>query len=475
MNTGTNGAGTVATRGVDASVLFVSSTRGRAAVEERLAGLCRVAASASDITTALQRLAEARFDVCLIDLGDDRSAVPLIRMVRAQHPGVPIVAIADAANPLAAADAIYSGAVELLPWPFDDRELAAALTNAGDRASAVQPQAGGLPGRIFSQSPGMRQAVEQLQAAAASADPVAFSGEPGTGRELLARALHDASIGHGRAPRPFVVVDCAGTSPQDLERLLFGVVPEGRPGGADFDGVERLGPDSALASALGGSLVLRQLPEAPARVQARLARLLRDGEVLLAAPLGPAPLDIRSIAVFGPEPELDVAVDEGRLRADLADRFAGHRIEVPPLRRRREDIPLLAAHILGQLAGGDSRASRSLSRSAMTLLSALPWRGNVPELRSMLEVLVKSTRRPVIQLDHILEHAQLDGFSATIDPGVTLRDAKARFERDCISAVLLRHHGRVGEAAKALGIQRTNLYRKVRQLNVARSLLSTRK
>jgi DNA-binding NtrC family response regulator len=111
----------------------------------------------------------------------------------------------------------------------------------------------------------------------------------------------------------------------------------------------------------------------------------------------------------------------------------------------------------------------------VALLSALPWRGNVPELRGLLEALVRTARRPIIQLDDVLEHAQLDGLTATIDPGVTLRDAKARFERDCITAVLMRHHGRVGEAAKALGIQRTNLYRKVRQLNVARSLLSARK
>ena len=88
---------------------------------------------------------------------------------------------------------------------------------------------------------------------------------------------------------------------------------------------------------------------------------------------------------------------------------------------------------------------------------------------------MRSVERPVIQLDDLLDHASLDGMPARFDAGVTLRDAKARFERDCISAVLMRHHGRVGEAAKALGIQRTNLYRKVRQLNVARSLLSSRK
>ena len=118
---------------------------------------------------------------------------------------------------------------------------------------------------------------------------------------------------------------------------------------------------------------------------------------------------------------------------------------------------------------------KTFSRSALSLLTALPWHGNARELQQLIGTLVRSVRRQVIQLDDLLDQARLDGLAARVDPGLTLREAKARFERDCISAMLLRHHGRVGEAAKALGIQRTNLYRKVRQLNVSRSLLLPRK
>jgi len=148
---------------------------------------------------------------------------------------------------------------------------------------------------------------------------------------------------------------------------------------------------------------------------------------------------------------------------------------MPPLRRRREDIPALAAHFLRRACESNGVAQKSFSRTALVLLSALPWHGNTRELQQLVGTLVRGTRKPVLQLEDLLEHASLDGLAARIDPGLTLRDAKARFERDCISAVLMRHHGRVGEAAKALGIQRTNLYRKVRQLNVARSLLTPRK
>lgn len=453
------------------TVLFVSAARSKMGLAERLVRAGRTVIRAADITTALQRLAEGRVDLCLVDLTDERSAIPLIRMVRAQHPTVPVVALADASNPTAVAEALYSGAADLLPWPAEERELLTVLDNAGDRAGQVLPDSGGLRGRVFSQSPAMRHAMEQLQAAAAGRGPVTISGEPATGRGLLARTLHEAGGGAPiGSPAPFVVVDCAGAGPQELERSLFGVVTERDTGGGEPEAIERLGRSGAVVEALGGTLVLRRLSEAPARVQARLARLLRDREARLGGRRQVVELDLRAVAVV--EPGVDAQVEDGRLRQDLFDRFAARRIDVPPLRRRREDVPLLAACILGDLGRAIPGGPRSLSRSAMVLLAAMPWRGNVTELRELLATLARSTRRPVIQLEHILEHARLDGLSGAIDPGVTLKDAKARFERDCISTVLLRHHGRVGEAAKALGIQRTNLYRKVRQLNVARSLLS---
>jgi DNA-binding NtrC family response regulator len=131
--------------------------------------------------------------------------------------------------------------------------------------------------------------------------------------------------------------------------------------------------------------------------------------------------------------------------------------------------------MLKQICSMNQMAEKHFSRAVVQVLSALPWSGNATELRALLTTLVKSVDRQVIHLEDLLEHARLDGGAEPVEIGSTLRDAKARFERDCISAVLARHHGRVPEAAKALGIQRTNLYRKIRQLNVARSLLSARK
>src|SRR5262249_44657899 len=144
------------------------------------------------------------------------------------------------------------------------------------------------------------------------------------------------------------------------------------------------------------------------------------------------------------------------------------RVDVPPLRRRREDIPLLAVHMLSARSLMPGVRARRLTRSSLALLSALPWPGNGDELSALIDTLASTTGPAVIQLDELLEHVKLDGMATRPEVSGTLRDARARFEREWISAVLMKHHGRVGEAARALGIQRTNLYRKVRQLNVAR-------
>src|SRR5262249_3780776 len=139
---------------------------------------------------------------------------------------------------------------------------------------------------------------------------------------------------------------------------------------------------------------------------------------------------------------------------------------------RREDIPVLAVHLLSELRQALGAPPQRFSRAALALLAALPWPGNAAELRALVETLVRSVDHPVIQIDDVLAFVRLDGVSPRIDVSGTLRDAKARFERDWISAVLMKHQGRVEDAARALGIQRTNLYRKVRQLKVARTLLA---
>ena len=223
--------------------------------------------------------------------------------------------------------------------------------------------------------------------------------------------------------------------------------------------------DSRLHDALGGTFYLQNVAEAPTRVQARLARVLRDREALLVETGEPISLDIRPMA--GVDPGFDSAVQEGRVRDDLFRRLSVIRIDMPPLRSRREDIPALANYFLREICASLRVPPKTLSRPALSLISALPWRGNAVELRTLLESVVTGLAGGRgIGLEDVLAHVRLDGGSVVFSGGGTLKQARARFERDYIAAILEQHHGRISDAAKALGIQRTNLYRKMRSLRV---------
>ena len=156
------------------------------------------------------------------------------------------------------------------------------------------------------------------------------------------------------------------------------------------------------------------------------------------------------------------------MRPDLYERLSLIRVDVPALRQRREDVPVLATHFLKELCKASGKPVKTLTRPALTLLAALPWRGNALELRTLLERLILLVPGGLIRLEDVLAHTQLEGNVSPTGLDATLRQARAKFERDYIAAVLQHHRGRIADAAKVLGIQRTNLYRKMRRLNLMR-------
>lgn len=302
--------------------------------------------------------------------------------------------------------------------------------------------------------------LESVRLAAASHGGVLICGESGSGRRTIAREVHRLSSGGGA---PFVGADCAEV--EEIESVLFGTHPPHNNGDGNGSARDRVSKLSLLYQAVGGTLFLAHLIEMPARVQARLARVLRDGEVTVVESRRTVSTRMRLIA--STDAVWDDAVGEGQIRADLGKRCSHTRIQVPPLRDRREDIPALAAALLVEVCGEAGVPARGIDDAAMSLLCAFPWRGNGGELRGLLRMLVQRTDGPLLRLQDVLSSVDLDG-SVKSDLGSgTLREAKERFERDYILAVLERHRGRVGEAARALGIQRPNLYRKMRALRVS--------
>ena len=457
------------------TVLYLpEGARRHAAVIERLMECGLSVTTPGSVQEALRFLGARPFALCLVDLAGERPPLAAIRALRAQQPNVSVAALFNPANPLLAAEAMSAGILDVLAWPFETREAATLLANARDQqpvSPASREEAAESADSLIAQSPAMQRVAELIAQAASGRLGVCVSGEAGTGRTLVGRTIH--RLGDDQRTRPFVSEDCA-EAPQELERRLFGTVAIVPKASTSTGGTEQIGPTGALYLARGGTLLLRNLADAPARVQARLARILRDREALLLnGKRAVVDLDIQPIATL--DTAVDEALSDGRLRRDRYKQVAQVRIDMPALRRRREDIPLLAVQALKQMCLERQVPVKSFSRSVLQVMMALPWNGNATELVSLLETFIETVEGPVIQLEDLLEHATLDGVAEPVEAGATLRDAKARFERDCISAVLMRHHGRVPEAAKALGIQRTNLYRKIRQLNVARSLLSARR
>jgi len=325
------------------------------------------------------------------------------------------------------------------------------------------------PFKIVSESPAMREVLAKVGEAAASPVGVMLTGEPGTGRGLIARTIHAcAHAGHA----PLVALDCRALLPAESERALFGVQADGgAPGTANGSprsgaGVEIVHPGSLLHAARGGTIVFRNLDELPVRVQARLATLFRDREFKARSNGGAQLFSVRPVAIV--EPGFHALVDEGRVRPDLYRRFAELQIRLPSLRERREDIPALAQLFVSRACQALNIEVKVMDAASQTVLAALPWHGNVREMRDLLEGLVQATPETTVSLRTLLEHITLDAPEAVHTTlGASLREARQRFEREYVAAVVAQHHGRIPDAAKSLGIQRTNLYRKLRALRLA--------
>jgi two-component system nitrogen regulation response regulator NtrX len=306
---------------------------------------------------------------------------------------------------------------------------------------------------LLGESDAVRRARLALELAAGRHTPVLLLAEPGCRPGSLVEFLHARSGQRGRV----LELDCGAAEAADIDRRLFGA-PTRRAAAQDL---ESLGRGSAVIEAGSGMLFLENVDELPASAQRRLARVLRDGEARVASRQHAIVLPFRLVA--STTRDLESEVRDGRFRADLLRRFAACRITIPPLRQRPGDLAAIIDRLLGDLGG----ASRTLTQPATTVLAALPWAQNVDELASVLQKILEGAGAIVTQED-VLAHVPIENAFSRWDLTASLREARRRFERDYIAAVLERHQWRMSEAARALGIERANLYRKTRQLGILR-------
>jgi two-component system nitrogen regulation response regulator NtrX len=323
-----------------------------------------------------------------------------------------------------------------------------------------------LPPRIFPAGSGALELVgrstviarvqEVVRRSASLASGVLIVGERGVDAESVARELHARSC---RPSASWIAVGCSA-SDVDLERTLFGASL-----GLTQTDVESVSADSRIAAARGGMLFLQDVEALPAAAQARLARVARDAKVRIDRDIVSTGFRLAASA----SPSIDGDVRESRFQADLFRCLAVSRIDLPPLRHRPEDVPPLSARLLEDLSAAAGLPPRKFTPAALALLAALSWPGNLAQLRAVVERVIPGQVMDgdqVIQIERLLPALQLDRASTAFVPAGSLRDARLRFERDYIAAVLQHHGWRMADAARTLGIQRPNLYRKARQLGI---------
>jgi two-component system nitrogen regulation response regulator NtrX len=414
---------------------------------------------ADTVASALGELERCDTPV-LLDLSRGVAALQSARDLHSHRAATLMFAVVDSRRPDLTTEALLAGMADVFARPLGGRRVAHAIARERRYEGRSDARSAASVDDLYCHSVAMREVANVIARAASMRAGVLVRGERGTGRQLIARSIHAA---RSAAAAPFIVVDCAEYEPEALNERLFGT-----PGTADpAKGLERVAAQGLLHQASGGTLYLQNIADAPARVQARLGRVLRDREATLADTGETVGLDIRPMASV--DPGIETSVHDGRVREDLFRRVSVICIDVPPLRSRREDIPALANFFVREVCAAHGVPPKTLSRAALSLICALPWRGNAIELRTLIEAVASSLGAGRgIGLDDVLAHVKLDGGSIVFANGGTLRQARSRFEREYIAAVLEQHQGRISDAARALGIQRTNLYRKMRSLKVVR-------
>jgi DNA-binding NtrC family response regulator len=409
-------------------------------------------AAARNCREARRMIAEETFDLLLCDLYlGDGTGLELLRENRARPSPPPVVMFTAQGSVETAVEAIREGAFDYLAKPFKIQDLLALARRALDSAEAAGDAAAETeaprPTMLIGNSPPMVELYKKIALAARSDSPVLITGETGTGKELVARSLHEFSP---RSRRPFVPVNCGALTETLLESELFG-----HERGA-FTGAVAAGK-GLFEQAQGGTLFLDEITETSPGFQVKLLRALQEGEVRPVGSRRVVRVDVRIVAAANQDPE--ELMNHARFRRDLYYRLGVVRLTVPPLRERKEDIPQLVAHFLRRISERLGRPVRMTAES-LARLQAYAWPGNVRELENVIE------RAAVLKTDLAIVPEDLEFLVGRESEAASDLGELDLVERDKIVEVLKEAAGNKAEAARRLGIERKTLYRKARRLGI---------
>ena len=389
-----------------------------------------------------------------------------LKRLRATDPAAVVVMISGHASIADAVEATHLGAYDILEKPLDTDRILVTLRNAighldlreeNDRLRARVEKHGEIVGR----SGAVRSLVDQIARVAGTAARVLITGENGTGKELVARAVHAQST---RAKGPFIEVNCAAIPSELIESELFGHMKGSFTGAVQ----DRAGK---FEQADGGTIFLDEIGDMSLAAQAKVLRVLQEGEVTRIGGQKTRKVDVRVLAATNKR--LEEEIPAGRFREDLFYRLNVVPIVVPPLRERRDDIPMLVQHFVQMLATDGSAPLKSIESAALERLSAHDWPGNIRELRNTVERLLILARGPRVtaeDVDRLIGARASDGHTGLgrLEQYETYEQFKLAAERAFLLVKLRQFDWNVAETSRVLDMPRSNLYKKIERHGLAR-------
>uniref|UniRef100_A0A7C3Z2N2 Sigma-54-dependent Fis family transcriptional regulator n=1 Tax=Desulfobacca acetoxidans TaxID=60893 RepID=A0A7C3Z2N2_9BACT len=416
--------------------------------------------TAADGQAALRLVQDELPDLVLLDIAlPGRDGLEILQELKDQHPTLPVIMLSAYGSVENAVKATRLGAFDFIEKPPHADKILLSVRNALEMARLAEEnrrlRQQAVPAReIIGKSAAIQQLREKLRLVAPTSASVLITGENGTGKELVARALHFLSR---RAHRPFVEVNCAAIPEDLIESELFG-----HEKGAFTGATSRRQGKFDLAHE--GTLFLDEIGDMSLKTQAKILRILEEQRFERVGGGRPIQVDVRVVAATNKNLEEEIA--KGNFREDLYHRIKVIPLHVPPLRERREDIPLLARYFLKELAQQNEATPKTLTDRALEVLAAQPWPGNVRELRNFIWRVFILTPRPVIDAEDLpLERSAPGSHPGTVSALLTLsdfREARALFEQEFLKRKLEEHGGSVSATAEAIGLERSHLYRKLR-------------
>ncbi len=397
--------------------------------------------------------------------GSRLDGLQILQVIKEQHPTLPVVMISGHGNIETAVSAIKLGAYDFIEKPFKADRLVLVADRALE-ASRLKREIVDLKSRsnassrIVGKSTMVNQLRMTIERVAPANSRILITGAPGTGKELVARSIHDAS---NRASGPFVVLNAATITPENMEMELFGA--EGGDG--------RLRKIGALEEAHGGTFYLDEIADMPKETQGKILRVLVDQNFQRVGGATRVHVDVRIIS--STSRDLPGAIAQGVFREDLFHRLSVVPIRVPSLSERREDIPELVSFFMGQVSHATGMPRRNVGDDAMAVLQSHDWPGNIRQLRNNVErLMILTAGDPEATINADMLPSEVGTMVPTTPSGaggeklmsLPLREAREVFEREYLVAQISRFGGNISRTAEFIGMERSALHRKLKSLSI---------